>query len=420
MKTDNYIIPESPGGQQNLTACRRKQPRWFFILVISAAASILLGMIPLKALGNVHIESAFETALQSPLPGEFPHNGERFLAWIDNPRRKTALSDMRTSIRAQLEYLTTNGRPELQRRFARAEPHLPSMKRIFREEGLPEDLVYVALIESGFELTAVSGANAVGPWQFTIPTARSYGLRIDRWVDERRDLLKSTNAAARYLKDLYERFGSWPLALASYNTGPTRVRQAMRNNNSSDFWHLKALHQIHKETRHYVPRFIAYSIIAGNRKAFGFSLHAVPLLEHDEVLVGRSADLHLLALSSGVSYEAIRGLNPEIRRGKTPPDQNAYRIRLPKGARTIIPAALAPTADERQVRWMQPDPEGQHISAAPVPRDHTNPLPVHQGKVIGSRKTAAPPPPAIALKSRTAGSDAVLPAMLRTKKIARS
>jgi hypothetical protein len=215
------------------------------------------------------------------------------------------------------------------------------MKSIFKKEGLPEDLVYVALLESGFDPAAVSGANAVGPWQFTLPTARNYGLRTDGWIDERRDLLKSTNAAARYLKDLYDLFESWPLVLASYNTGPTRIRQAMRQSNASDFWHLKAMHQIHRETRNYVPKFIASVVIASNMEAFGFTRSAVPPIEHDDVLVGGGTDLRLLALYSGTSYEHLKELNPEIQWWATPPDRNAYHVRLPKGAGKILHATVS-------------------------------------------------------------------------------
>lgn len=420
MKTEFYLSRESSGGRLDRAAYRPWPLRWIPTLVPAAAISMLLGSVPLNAIGNALSESATGVIVRSPLPGAAPPFDERFLTWMDHPRKKHALPGMRESIRAQLEYLTTTGRNELQQQFTRAEPHLSYMKLIFREEGLPEDLVYLALIESGFDLTAVSEANAVGPWQFTLPTARSYGLRIDRWIDERRDLLKSTNAAARYLKDLYGRFGSWPLALASYNTGPTRVRQAMRNTNSSDFWHLKALRQIHRETQNYVPKFIAYAVIAGNKDAFGFTRKAPAPLDHEEVLVGRSTDLRLLALSAGSSYEWIKGLNPELRGRRTPPYQKAYRVRLPNGSGKILPAVLAPLADDRQVRGTQPYPGGRNIAPALLLRDRTISVSALPRVTIGAGKAADPLLPVIGSKRRNAGGDAILPELMRPKKIARS
>ena len=420
MRITTYSIKEPPRGRPHRATCRAGPLQWLFTLVPASAVSIVLVSFPLNVVGETAVAKA-PVAVQEPsLAENLLPDGQLSLTWMDQPHKGRALSGMRKRIQAQIEYLTTTHRQELQQWFDRAEPHLPLMKFIFREEGLPEDLVYLALIESGLDLTAVSGANAVGPWQFTPSTARSYGLTTDGWIDERRDLLKSTIAAAQYLKHLYRRFGSWPLALASYNTGPTRVRQAMRDANSSDYWRLTARHGIHQETRDYVPRFIASAVIAGNRAAFGFSRQAAAPPEYDEIFVGRSTDLSLLARHTGSSYEAIRALNPELRRRETPPDRYAYRIRLPKSTRNISLASFIPLADDRRVRAVQHHlAAGSRRQALPQ-HEFTTGSAVLQREAIGIRRMATHPLSAIGPRQRSAKSDTILPSLLQYKKIARS
>ncbi len=176
------------------------------------------------------------------------------------------------SVENHLEYFKTRGRDVFQRWLDRSARYIPVMKDIFREKNLPEDLVYVAMIESGFNPYAVSWAKAVGPWQFMPATGKLYGLKIDWWIDERKDPVKSTYAAAEHLKDLHNLFGSWPLALASYNAGAGKVQRAVLRTRSDDFWDLKASRYIRKETKNYVPKFMAATIIAKNPESYGFSI----------------------------------------------------------------------------------------------------------------------------------------------------
>jgi membrane-bound lytic murein transglycosylase D len=153
------------------------------------------------------------------------------------------------SVENHLEYFKTRGRDVFQKWLDRSARYIPVMKDIFREKNLPEDLVYVAMIESGFNPYAVSWARAVGPWQFMPHTGKLYGLKIDWWVDERKDPIKSTYAAAEHFKDLHNLFGSWPLAMASYNAGAGKVQRAVLRTRSEDFWDLKQSRYIRRETK---------------------------------------------------------------------------------------------------------------------------------------------------------------------------
>jgi membrane-bound lytic murein transglycosylase D len=225
------------------------------------------------------------------------------------------------------------------------------MKDIFREKNLPEDLVYVAMIESGFNPYAVSWAKAVGPWQFMPATGRLYGLRIDWWIDERKDPVKSTDAAAEHLKDLHNLFGSWPLALASYNAGARKVQRAVLRTRSDDFWDLKASRYIRRETKNYVPKFMAATIIAKNPESYGFSVADYPPFQYDTVVIEESTDLRLLARCAGCSYETIKELNPELRRWVTPPDFDKYVLRIPAGTKETFLANFAAIPPEQKITW---------------------------------------------------------------------
>jgi membrane-bound lytic murein transglycosylase D len=255
------------------------------------------------------------------------------------------------SVENQLEYFKTRGREEFQRWLDRSARYIPVMKEIFREKNLPEDLVYIAMIESGFNPYAVSWAKAVGPWQFMPATGRLYGLRIDWWIDERKDPVKSTDAAAEHLKDLHNLFGSWPLALASYNAGARKVQRAVLRTRSDDFWDLKASRYIRRETKNYVPKFMAATIIAKNPESYGFSVADYPPFQYDTVVIEESTDLRLLARCAGCSYETIKELNPELRRWVTPPDFDKYVLRIPAGTKETFLANFAAIPPEQKITW---------------------------------------------------------------------
>jgi len=236
-----------------------------------------------------------------------------------------------------------------QKRLERSGRYVPVMKEIFSEEGLPEDLVYLALIESGFIEHAYSWARAAGPWQFIEGTGRIYGLHNDWWWDERRDPVKSTRAAARHLKNLYGQFDDWYLAVAAYNAGAGTVQRAIRKTGSKDFFELSRRHCLRAETQNYLPKFLATLKIARDPEKYGFhDLDYHPPLVFDTVNVATSTDLEVIARLCDSSYKKIKLLNPELKRWCTPPGKRNYQVKIPSGLREQFEMKFAELpADER-------------------------------------------------------------------------
>jgi len=235
-----------------------------------------------------------------------------------------------------IRFFQTSGRRWFITWLNRSTRFLPMMQTVLEARGMPKDTVYLAMIESGFSPQAYSWAKAAGPWQFISATGQRYGLKQDFWVDERKDPLKSTQAAARYLSDLHAKFGDWFLAWASYNAGDGKVRRVMAKKATQDFWELSDGKGLAKETKHYVPKLIAAAILAKNYRAFGFKdeeLNFQSPIEHDEASLVDPADLEVLAKAAEVSVDEIKELNPELRRWCTPPatEEEPYVLKLPKG-----------------------------------------------------------------------------------------
>lgn len=223
---------------------------------------------------------------------------------------------------------------------------------ILKEYGLPEELIYLPLIESGYNPHAYSYAHAVGLWQFIAGTGARYGLRRNWWIDERRDPIKATHAAAKYLKKLYEEFEDWFLALAAYNTGELRVWRAIRREGTRDYFKLRSLP---RQTRDYVPTFMASMLIAKNPEKYGLRANNVSKWEWEEVVVNRSYEFDAIARACGVDVETIRRFNPELRRWVTPPNEKEYVLRVPigKGAQLLAQIDKIPEAPERQkAEWI--------------------------------------------------------------------
>lgn len=240
----------------------------------------------------------------------------------------------------------------LQEGLQRGAQYLPMIQSVFRAEGLPLDLAYVPLVESAFKPTAVSRARARGVWQFMRGTGLENGLRQDWYVDERSDPEKATVAAARYFKQLYEMFGDWHLALASYNGGPGRVQRALRRSGRRDFWSLSASSRyLPRETRNYVPMILAAAIIAKNPVKYGFEAvdPAPPAIETVEV---PPVDLRRIAEWAGVPVDEIQRLNPELRRWTTP-IRDTYTLNVPEGTADLIRGqlALADPATLNALQW---------------------------------------------------------------------
>lgn len=215
-----------------------------------------------------------------------------------------------------------------------------------RERGMPEDLLYLSMIESGFNPTARSHAQAVGLWQFIEDTGERYGLRVDGYVDERKHPEKSTDAALRYLQDLHDQFGSWYLAAAAYNTGEGRVARVMRQvtgkekGRDADFWRIRR--RLPSETREYVPLMVAAALIGKEPHKYGLGgVQRWLPLEHDEVQVPAGTRLSVVAEAVGVSENELKRLNPHLVRAMTPPGKKAYPVRVPRGRTERFAASFA-------------------------------------------------------------------------------
>lgn len=225
----------------------------------------------------------------------------------------------------------------------RAGKHIPRIQMVFASQGLPLDLAYLAMIESGFNEKAYSWAHAAGPWQFIESTGRHYGLNNNWWQDERRDIEKSTRAAARFLKDLSDRFdGNWYLAIAAYNAGGGKVSQAMRAANSDDFWALAEGKVLQAETKNYVPKLLAALTIVRDLEKYGFtelSFEYQP--KYEVVTLPSTTDLEVVARLSGATYAEIKALNPELKRWCTPPNVSDYPLRVPAGRAELFNPAYA-------------------------------------------------------------------------------
>ncbi|UCB46251.1 MAG: LysM peptidoglycan-binding domain-containing protein [Spirochaetota bacterium] len=235
----------------------------------------------------------------------------------------------RPEVNRALNQFLTRERAFIQRGLDNASLYVPVVKEILTERGLPEDLVWLPLIESAYSYRAYSPRGAAGMWQFMPSTARWYDLKIDFWVDERRDPFKSTKKAAQHLGELHRYYGSWELALAAYNAGMGAVNRAIKAGKSRDYWKLCRKGLLSRETRWYVPRFLAACEIGNNPYKYDFHFDESEKYPDFEVLdINRPVDLTILATRSGFKTETIRFLNPELRRLLTPFGRN-YELRIP-------------------------------------------------------------------------------------------
>jgi membrane-bound lytic murein transglycosylase D len=238
-----------------------------------------------------------------------------------------------------LERFTRERRDVINQWLNRSGRFLGMIRETLSRHGLPEELAFTAMIESGFNPIATSHAGARGLWQFMAATARRYGLRVDHWVDERLDPEKSTMAAAAYLRDLYNLFGSWFLAQAAYNAGEGTVARAIRATGSSDFWTLARTSFLQRETKEFVPQILAATHIGREPIRYGFEPpQPSPPLE-ERVIVPGSTDLRWVSASAGIAVETLRSLNPALVRGITPPG-GEYQLNVPQGTRSEVLAAL--------------------------------------------------------------------------------
>jgi membrane-bound lytic murein transglycosylase D len=261
----------------------------------------------------------------------------------------TELDSIPTEVNEKVDqwvrYFQGRGRPHMERYLARSSRYMKVMQNILKKNGLPDDLIYIALIESGFSSKATSHASAVGYWQFIRGTGKRYGLEINGLVDERRDPIMATQAAAEYFKGLYSVFGSWYLAMASYNVGENRVKREVMNHYTRDFWELARKRRLPSETINYIPKFIAAKMIGNDPQKYGFTdIEWEKPLEFETIKVNRAVNLKQMAAKMNFDYDDLKQMNPKFR-GEIAPakvtDQGlSLELRVPVG-QTIAALAAA-------------------------------------------------------------------------------
>ena len=278
-----------------------------------------------------------ESRSDSYRPGpQFPdHLRDKIAAeyWaLEGPNARIPV-ELNNEVKAAIDYLLTEAPRFMVRSLGRSHKYLPMIQGTFRKKGLPADLAYLALIESGYQVTVISPAGAGGIWQFIPGTARRYGLIVDDFVDERFHPEKATEAAADYLKELQQMFGSWPLAVAAYNCGEGKIDKGLKRYNAETFWELSRQEGfLREETRGYVPKFLASIIIAKDPAKYGLTgIEPEKPDDFDEVQVSYPTDLAVIARLTGTKMSVIEELNPHLKLWSTPLFQRNYPVKVPKG-----------------------------------------------------------------------------------------
>lgn len=272
--------------------------------------------------------------------------------------------------------------------LARGGRYLPHIRKVFAEEGIPQDLAYTALVESAFKNTALSRARARGMWQFIPATGKRFGLQQDWWVDERGDFEKATRAAARYLKELHGIFGDWNLALAAYNAGEAKIVRGIERYQVYDFWSLAKTNGIRRETKNYVPMIHAAIVVAKAPESYGFSPQADPELAFEKVTVAGAVDLRTVAECAGASLDDLRTLNPALRRLATPSGRS-FDVRVPAGTAEAAGRCLEDLPAEKRASFRtHVVARGQTLSSI-AKRYGTRPEDIAQANGLSPRRPLA-------------------------------
>lgn len=286
-----------------------------------------------------------------------------------------------------IERFTTTSKNTMQKWINNSYKYLFFIKDVFNSYGLPTDLAYLPLAESGFEPTVRSRAGAVGMWQFMEFTGKLYGLKVNYWVDERKDFEKSTYAAAQHLKDLYEKFGDWNLALAAYNAGAGRIQRAIDKFNTDDYFELSGYKHLAEETKDYVPKYTAMMMIHKNLLQYGFEYPNIEPIVYEKVQLDFPVNLYILSKIVGIELDSIIDLNPALRRWITPPNEK-FDLKIPIGYRDKVELALKEYSPEEllQVKIYTPSKKEKIINIAKKYK-------VNQSEIIalnGLKKTVVP------------------------------
>ncbi len=267
--------------------------------------------------------------------------------WDDGHQQKKTVgsreitSDFPITINKQVEFylhlFQNRQRPYIKRWLARSTKYLPMIQAELRKAGLPQDLAYLAMIESGFNPSAYSHAHAAGLWQFIRSTGRHYNLRINSWVDERRAPEKATKSAVAYLTNLHNQFGFWYLAVAAYNAGEGKIARAIKKYKTKDFWKLARKPYLTLETKRYVPKLIAAILIAKDPQKYGFTdINYQPPLQYDTVKVPPRTNIGAVAMACDISTAKLRKLNSELQTNLTPPGRKDYTLKIPAGTHDLV------------------------------------------------------------------------------------
>ena len=300
-------------------------------ILVTGEENITQPLLPIVEKKNIPIVKTLELPVAEPL-------SESIVEYLNADPQLPYFGDFPLDNHARINNLISRYQGSNKKTFSRwlerAGRYIPKIQIIFAAEGVPLDLAYLAMIESGFNVRAYSWAHAAGPWQFIESTGRLYGLGNDWWQDGRLDLEKSTRAAAKHLKYLHKRFsGDWYLAVAAYNAGGGKVRKAIKKSGSRDFWILTEGQVLQEETKNYLPKLLAALHIVKNLEAYGFSnLKLDEPLEYETITLETSTDLEIIAQFCGISYQELKDLNPELKRWCTPPGIKHYPLRIPFGS----------------------------------------------------------------------------------------
>src|SRR5450755_3256844 len=288
-----------------------------------------------------------------------------------------------------INYFSNRGRGTVERALARSGRYEDMIRRVLREQGVPQDLIYLAQAESGFHPLAVSRAGARGMWQFMGSRAKGYGLERSWWIDDRQDPEKATRAAAHHLKDLYNQFGDWYLAMAAYNSGPGTVQSAVKRTGYADFWELYRRNVLPKETRNYVPIIVAVTIMAKNPAQYGLDtvVKEKPVV-YDTVKINYPIDLRLAAECVDATSADLSDLNPSLLRMTTPKDRE-FDLHLPAGTAEKFQAAVASIPADKRVWWRYHKVQGSETLASIARTYHTTPKAIAEANDLSDDELAS-------------------------------
>ncbi|GEM_PF-400531 len=312
--------------------------------------------------------------------------------------------DLNDKVLTWVSLFSTTKHGFMENALGRASMFMPMIRQVFAEEGVPADLAYLAVIESGFRNEAKSRAKAVGMWQFIRSTGRIYGLNGTAWVEERRDPVKATRAAARYLKRLYEITGDWYLAASSYNAGPLTLERAIQNIGTRNFWDLARSRWLRTETKNYVPELCAAILVGRNPERYGLRIVPLKPYAYETVTVSSMTSLSVLARCTGTDTNTLKELNPELLRGSTPP--GTYQLRVPPGKamdclRQLARMPAAQRLDFQHYTVRKGDTlakVAKRFKLTPEDLLEANDLTAKQFKA--GKRLLVPPPPVVALEER--------------------